>query len=202
MTPDGRDIGSRSTHHHANSLNGQLAESEVMSPMSRVTHLSLYLLTTACDRFLTMPTARVWPVAYSWAIGATRSEHKRVFWTKMAHLPKIKREIFWDWHSTLPRPLPGPMGHPHGASSTSNLAPSALSPPTQNLKYATVFYAHDVETHKNFVNCHSVQTFPSVSWHLCSWVGALVSWHVGEMTKNRDIKVFTSSLQHHAFIPA
>ena len=50
--------GSRSTHRHANSLNGQIAESEVISSMSRVAHLS-DLLMTFSDPFPTMSTARV-----------------------------------------------------------------------------------------------------------------------------------------------
>jgi len=41
----------------------------------------------------------------------------------MAHLPKIKRKIFWEGHSTLP----DHRGHSHGASA-SNLVPSALAP--------------------------------------------------------------------------
>jgi len=42
---------------------GQLGESEVISPTSRVTHLSSDLLTTACDTFLTTSTAHFW---YTW----------------------------------------------------------------------------------------------------------------------------------------
>jgi len=40
-------------------LNGQVAESEVILPTSRVTHLSSDLLTTACNLFLSISTAHV-----------------------------------------------------------------------------------------------------------------------------------------------
>jgi len=46
-------LAERSTRRQTNLPNGQLAESEVISPESRVTHWSSDLLTTACDRFPT-----------------------------------------------------------------------------------------------------------------------------------------------------
>ena len=49
-------ISSTSTHQHTNSLNGQLAKNVVISPTSRVIHLSSDLLITACNSFETMST--------------------------------------------------------------------------------------------------------------------------------------------------
>jgi len=56
-------VGSRSTRRMVNSP----SESEVISPTSRVTLLSLSdLLTTACDRFPTTSAARVWQTHTTW----------------------------------------------------------------------------------------------------------------------------------------
>jgi len=50
----------------------------------------------------------------------------------MAHLPKIKRKIFWEGTAPCPEPLPVGGGHPHGTSSASNLAPLVLVPFTKS----------------------------------------------------------------------